>query len=166
MGKVLKKSIEFKDVLSAYLQGETGRGGKLESILKALNIERENLDTSITDWSAIKTRGIQEIKRSTDPRSALRMIIREILPQINMGRVIIVIHFCFSVSKANIPLLENDQILEATCQEIRNLRVDEWIKSNDGWVQFLRTNNDNNNQFGFCFGLLLIAIVVVFLFKM
>lgn len=160
-----KKSFNFKDVLSAYLQGEAGEEREMASILHGLKLEKENLDVLIKDWPALETKGIQEIENSTDKRLALRFIIREILPQINMGRVTIVIHFCLSVSKANIPFFENDQILQAACQEIKDLRVDEWIKSNNGWEHFLRTRNDNN-KFSFCLGLLLITVAAVFLFKL
>lgn len=154
---------DFEDVLSAYLEGERGKNEEMKSILETLELERKNLHTFIKNWMSIKNEGIQSIQNASDPESRFRSIIFEIFDDINMGRVNIVLHFCFSIIKANNPPLQMNEVIQITSQVARQLQVDKWIQRNDGWKKYLRQKE--NGYFKFSIIMLLSVIVVVFLFK-
>ena len=77
---------------------------------------------------------------------------------INMGRVSIILHFCFALIKNKSIPLQKNKIIQIVAQTAENLHVNEWIKKNHGWINFQK---QKNNFFNFNFSILLISTVIV-----
>ena len=153
--------IEFEDVLSSYLNGEEEKENTKEEmklILRTLHLDRKKLSKH-ESVLRIQDEAIKLIQNAYNPELELSFLVQEILrDSINMGRISIILHFCFALIKnKNIPLQKN-KIIQIVAQIAKNLHINEWIKKNNGWINFQK---QKNIFFNFNFSILLILTVIV-----